>query len=74
MIQLCLILKNPIHTNLLPSEKNTLEGVTVDVIFADSITFPTVLLEEKAKGQPAYGAWVTASRTQYSEMYQMTPP
>lgn len=68
MIQLCLILWNHICTNLFPSEKKTLEGATVDVICADSITFPTVLLEEKA-GQPTCGAWVTASKTHYSEMY-----
>lgn len=42
MNQFCLILQNHMRTNLFPSAKNTLEGATVAVICADSITFPTV--------------------------------
>lgn len=33
--------KNQIRTNLFASAKNSLEGATVAVICADSITFPT---------------------------------
>lgn len=53
---------------MLPSEKNTLGGATVDVICADSITFPTVLLENKAV-EPTYGGWVNASGTLYLKTY-----